>query len=112
MTKITDDLFGIAGRLKEIDPRYEVFWDGVNYKIFFERALGQRPYMTAGFLDERIIWRVREELDFDAVMEHNAAIVRGAERAMDDAVRGLGEMFDYASETSQEVIFTKGGKTW
>jgi len=31
---------------------------------------------------------------------------------MDDAVRGLGEMFDYASETSQEVIFTKGGKTW
>jgi len=108
MTRVTDDLFGIAGRLREIDPRYDVFWDGADYKIFLSDLL----ILTACFLDERVLCAVREELDFDAVMEHNANIEKSAERAMDIAVRQLGEMFEFAAQTSHEVTFTKGGKIW
>ena len=107
MREVTEDLFGVARRLREIDE-YIVFWNGEKFEIW---ARGERAFSWDGVLDERVLWKAREtrveNLDFSEIMKHNELIRGSAARQMETAISELREKFEFAHQTSSDVTFEK-----
>ena len=85
---VSSDLYSIGERLREIDGRYELFYNAKldRYEIHASGAL--QLAVPAGELDARVIARVRETRieRADAVLEEIERACRAAERERERAV--------------------------
>ena len=99
MTEVTADLFDIV---KRIDPRYKIFFTD-KYEIHSDGA----AVLKTETLDERVLFQIMEEINFEEIEKHNQEITGSAKRKMDMAMRELSEMFSFANQTSQDVTFAK-----
>ena len=122
MQQITNDLFDITKRLKDIDQNYVIIFN--DESIRFEVHSSTYPSMqTLEFivpfetLDERTLWyalKTRVE-NFESLQDefdlHNKGIENKALESMNHVARQLSEMFTYAHQTSQDVAFSKP-KVW
>ncbi|MCL2587470.1 MAG: hypothetical protein FWE31_04515 [Firmicutes bacterium] len=100
--RVTNDLFDIANRILEIDPDFEVHLED-EYKILLRGHL----VLTTSILDERVLWKVGQDVDMDKIQTHNAKVSSSAQKELDIALGQLSEMLDFASQTSREVSFKK-----
>jgi len=100
--KVTNDLFDIVNRLKEIDPGYKVDLED-RFRIY----LNDKICFSTDVLDERVLWKVREEIDLDEIFEHNEKVKESANRQMDAVLCELLDMLEFANQTSQDVTFGK-----
>lgn len=118
MQKVTSDLFDIANRLREIDNRYVTFFnpERERFEVHTSEITSTDSLafiVTDPILDERTLWKARVTRvdNFDNLMDefdiHNRELERKAERGLNHAIRQLTEMFDFASQTSHDVTFSK-----
>lgn len=120
LVKVTSDLFDIANRLRQIDERYHLFWNGRDYR--FEVHSSEDPNMLThefnvrGDLDAAVIEHALEtravnENDLrDQIDTANRETEMAASRTAQSELRRLEDMFQYASQTSHEITFKKRRK--
>ena len=110
MIKVTNDLFDIANRLILLDPTYEVFLNTQKNRFQVHKQGKLSFTVTADILDERVLWSAMQagiNVDCDQMSQHNLQVQNSAQEKMDQAIRDLQEMFQFANQTSQDVTFGK-----
>ena len=120
--KITNDLFGIAKRIKHINPMYETFRNVVKHR--YEVHSAPRPSARSlefivpfDHLDERTLEYARKTRveNADAIeLEHtkaNAELEASVRTRAAQSTAILGDMMDYAAGQVHEVVFKKN-KRW
>ena len=111
MIKVTNDLFGIARRLRAVNKRYRVYWNNryERFEVHTDRLKFIVPYPT---LDCRTIdyaLRTRIQNEYELVKEidgNNARVERQVARTMQQAGERLADMLAFADRTGS-VAFTK-----
>ena len=121
MTKIDNDIFNIANRITEINPQYELYYNGELDRFEIHTA-GQFPpdkysmEFATNELDERILFRLRShsvdnyELVTSEMDAHNEIINDRANKAMQSQLLTLKQMLNYAHQTNGDYRFTKQGR--
>ncbi|MCL2755925.1 MAG: hypothetical protein FWE45_02620 [Firmicutes bacterium] len=122
MQQITNDLFDIANRLKQIDEQYNVFFDSVKerYEVHSLNLGYSSPnpntlefIVPYPILDERTLtraMRTRKENEYEIlaeIEEHNKLIEQSAYDAMSQELKRFEDMFSYAYQTGRDVTFAK-----
>jgi len=120
--KVTDDMFCIAKRLKTIDSRYQVFFNGRDAR--WEVHTDANPCLqTLAFvvpydvLDERTLEYARktriensDETERE-VHAHNAELEHDFTEKVENCGLVLADMLSYAAEQNEPVTFT-GTNKW
>jgi len=120
---ITSDLFCIASRLKNIDVNYHLFYnlDSCGWEVhssLFPRISTLQFRVPFEELDERTIehaFRTRVENSFELeeeIKEHNEMLEQNAQAEMKRQIDKLGDMFEFAYSTSQEIEFNSRFCKW
>ncbi|MCL2851073.1 MAG: hypothetical protein FWE01_01790 [Firmicutes bacterium] len=115
---VTCDLFCIAERLLKINSKYRVFYNYVKecfeiHNNLVPSVLSMQFCVPYDVLDERTIeyaWTTRIENSFDIeedMLEHNKNLEQSAINRMQDQLRTLEDMFEFANGTSCEIEFSK-----
>lgn len=134
-TKITNDLFRIAERLKQINPKYVVFRNTAAHRFEVHNnsratnacnnTVALRPCtMSLEFvipfneLDSRTLEyaRVTRIENFDVIEAEQAAsnmeIEKSAKQSIEQSTAIFGDMMEYAGNQVHEVVFKKNKKWW
>ena len=120
--KITNDLHRIADRIKQINPKFEIFRNMVTGKAEVHnspRPCARSLEFIVPFdeLDERTLIHARRTRieNFDALESEIAAgnveLEKSAQRNAGNAAAALGDMMKYAAGQIHEVTF-KRNKRW
>ena len=116
MIRITQDLLGIAERLREIDSDYCAFYNSSldRFEIHCDEAPSFLTLcLVADSLDNRLLERAmktrKENLDENqAEMDsENARIENAAFDRLQEASHVVEDMLSFANSTSLDVIFSK-----
>jgi len=113
LDNVTDDLFDIAKRIKEIDNRYRIYFNNqkCNFEVHTQALEFTVPYDV---LDERTLFhamRTRAENSYELEREvecHNALLEKQAVALMNKETKRLKDMLDFAEQVGGDTEFSRG----
>lgn len=122
MTSITADLFDISNRLRAIDERYRVFWNGCldRYEVhssetpsmFSMEFVVPFEELDVRTLEHALATRKENLPDLEEqITRHNIKIENQATIQMNKQTKQLYDMFAYANSVGHDVTFSRA-KDW
>jgi len=113
LTIVTDDLFDIAMRIKEIDEKYQIYFNNSTDK-YEVHTVGLEFMVPYENLDERTLYhamRTRAENSLELELEvetHNALLEQQAMQKLSQQTKHLEDMLAYAERVGGDIEFSRG----